>query len=156
MTSIPEDAARQGRPPGGEPPDEGRASAPRTARNRRPRRNDGRVAGPRRVRAYIATNADRAMEKYGPLYEASHDPPDPDVHLVEFTLDEVLVDIVKRFDRPPRAVDPRHELDRGFAGQDVVIWAGGEAVALVRRGVHGHPEVIRLGAASDREGRRSS
>lgn len=92
----------------------------------------------RRV-AFMATNAKDLRESYGPTPTIGYGEVFVPEAAEPVTLDDVVADVVNRFDAPAG-------VGEGFGGEDVAIWLAGKLLAVVRRGADGKPEVTRFDA----------
>ena len=72
----------------------------------------------------------------------------------DFTLDDVIADVVRRFYLPlfddlivPDDVEPDfNDVEPGFDGEDVAVWRDGRLLAVIRAGADGKPVVTRFDA----------
>ena len=135
-------------------PRETRYIAPSAAaREAAPTRRDERAEREEehRRRSFLVTNGEDWRQWYGPtLFEILDGVPDLFEPTRDFTTDDVVADVVRRFDLPSMDdVDFDGDEEDGFAGQDVAIWRDGKVLAVVRRGADGRPEATRFDAAAD-------
>ncbi len=99
----------------------------------------------RRV-AFMATNGKELVDFHGPIPTIGYGVirvPETTEHV---TTDDVVADVVKRFDYPLRDLAPRG-VENGFGGEDVAVWRDGKLLAVVRRGADGEPEATRFDGA---------
>jgi hypothetical protein len=81
-----------------------------------------------RRRVYQVFNGDEWMCSYGDMYFMQ---PDAQNATRDFTLADVINDLVRDFDDPD-----------GTDARDMAVWRGGRILAVIRKGPEGRPEVL--------------
>ena len=81
-----------------------------------------------RRRVFQVFNGDEWMCSYGDMYFMQPEAPSP---TRDYTLQDVIADLVKDFDDP-----------EGTDARDMAVWRAGRILAVIREGRDGRPEVI--------------
>jgi hypothetical protein len=121
-----------------------------TAATRRDERAEREAEDHRRV--FLGTNGADVVKFFGPIAAVVWDQPDAFEPIKDFTADDVIADLVRRIGLA--AADPAASgIDAvGLTGKDLVLWRAEKALAVIRIGADGKPEVLRLTKASGTTG----